>query len=320
MEELDWDRYFTQFILYHWIKSIQHPRINLRIGSVDIVLEYNEKKLFYVNGKRINKMEVPEVLEKAICSHTAKEYNEIVDIISKTSLEMHKFINRGLNIELNLYNLPEYVKHGKFMENMKTTHFEVSFRVVRIKNRNYIELLEKVDPQTGKPELVRIKDTRALMDLNKSASITWTRLTQVFGEGTKILEKPVDLQLDIDELLEKARERYVTAFKKSIDLLDSSIKELGAKRMDFQGSRGVWVKGLSGNEYFIKVDNIDDPLKGDPTCTVSHYPSNTHICIVDKTGSRANQVGLDKVVARMYALKNDSLIADHVHTLQSYVK
>lgn len=321
-ETLNWDQILGAFVRYHWIKATQFTYITMRIGTVDIKLEYKkDRKLFYINEKRINKDEVPDVLMKALCARTQEDYDIIVSAISKTSLEMHKFINEGLNIQLNLSSIPDFLNNSQYLKGIKSSYFDVSFKIVRLKNLNYIELLEKKKDENGNEiegsDLVRISDSRVLLSINNQ-TVQWNRLGEIFGEGTKVLAEPIDLKLNAAEIIEKARKRYIAAFEKSKQLLNSVIEELGAKIIDFHGKKGVVVKGASGTEYFIAVSNLDNPAKGDPECTVYHYPSNTHICIVDKLGN-GRQTGLDKVVARMYALANDSVLAEHIHTIRGYV-
>lgn len=318
VDTLDWDRYLSAFLVYHWIKATQYNTITLRLGNINVTLNYiPEKHLFYINGYRINKNEVPEVLGRALCYRDQAIYNDILAVISKTSLEMHRFIESGLLFQLNLNKLPEFAntKHA-FLKDQR--YFDISFRIVRIKNTNYIEVFDKKKPDQQYGDLVKIRDSRALMKLQNKI-VNWDEFSEHFGAKTKVLEKEVDLQINGAELLKQAIDRYVQAFNKSRALLNEAISETKSKIITFHNNKGILVEGSSGTEYFIKVTNLDNPLKGDPECSVAHYPSNTHICIVDKHGT-GKQTGLDPVVARIYALKNDSVLAEHIHTIKSYVQ
>ena len=306
VEELDWDRYLDAFIKYNWIRCSKQSPVNLKIGDVQIHMEYDGTR-YYINKKRVNKDEVPEVLLKALCAKTQKGYNDIVEIISKTSLEMHRFINEGLTIHLNIASISSEIQH--LIGKLNVRDFDVSFKIAREKNINYIELKDK---------FVRIKDSRILMDLNKQ-TVQYSRLMEIFGEGTKALHEPINVKTDATEIIRVAREKYMAAFEKSRTLLNDALKELGGKIIEWKDRKGVLISGSSGNTYFIHASNIEDPLKGEPECHVYHHPSNRHICIVDKSGA-GRQAGVDKIVARMYALRNDSVLAEHIHTLSEYVK
>ena len=125
VEELDWDRYLDAFIKYNWIRCSKQSPVNLKIGDVQIHMEYDGTR-YYINKKRVNKDEVPEVLLKALCAKTQKGYNDIVEIISKTSLEMHRFINEGLTIHLNIASISSEIQH--FIGKLNVRDFDVSFK------------------------------------------------------------------------------------------------------------------------------------------------------------------------------------------------
>ena len=67
---------------------------------------------------------------------------------------------------------------------------------------------------------------------------------------------------------------------------------------------------VNGNirSYFVEadLDNIN-------RCRVYSYPDMRYICIVDKTPDQ--QEGVDAIVNRLYALKNDSMLATQISTL-----
>jgi hypothetical protein len=310
LDELDWDTYMESFLRYLWIKSTTTSKtINIVIGDVKIALRYNAPtSVFYINDKRINKDEVVDVMLKAICANTQESYTEALDIISKTSLEMHKFILEGLNIDITFGNMPKELE-GYLTDSDIKKYMSLSFRIAREKGINYIELGSK---------FIKIKDSRKLMDLRYRSS-QYSEITRLFGPGTTVLEEPIEIHSQMADIIEVARAKYLAAFEKSKELLAFSLKELDATVTNFKGSDGVVIRGNSGNQYFIKVSNLNDPMKGEPECTVYLYPSYTHICIVDKS-STVKTVGMDKLVARMFALKNDSFLTGEIHTLKAHVK
>jgi len=316
VEQLDWDRYLDTFLRYHWlqISCLDNPIMQLTIGSVQVKLEYKpHSKFFYINDRRIIKDEVVPVLLKALCYSTKEEFDDVVKAISRTSLELHGFLAEGLTVHLNIATMDKELKeHPEYAQYLAESYFDVSFKIVRMKNINYIEL--------GKDRLVRIKNTRPLLSLQKS-DISYEKMKKLFGDDTKVLSEPVNIEADIGNIIKVAKQRYVAAFEKSKRLLSDAIEETHAEKLTSWGKnkkKGIKVTGSSGNTYFIEVSNLDDPLKGNPTCGVYHYSSGSHICIVDKSGG-GHQAGVDKVVARLYALRNDSVLAEHIHTLRRYV-
>lgn len=318
MEELNWENYLDSFIKYHWLKisCLSKPEIDLKIGNVDIKLEYKyNSNTFYINGKRINKDEVVPVLYKALCYTDTKQYNSIVEIISKTSLEIHKFIAEGLTFDLNISSftkeLKTYIQGSDNLDNLKS-YFKVTFRIVRIKNSNFIEMKDGT--------MIKIKNTRALLNL-KGKTVQYGKFKEVFGPDNNIFdgEVKVDEDVNIGEIISQAKERYIKAFEKSKKLLADAIEEVGAEVVkNWNSKKGVKVDGISGNTYFIEISNMDNPLEGEVSCRVYHYTTGNYICIVDKHGG-GHQAGVDRAVARLYALRNDSLLANDVYTLHSYL-
>ena len=62
-------------------------------------------------------------------------------------------------------------------------------------------------------------------------------------------------------------------------------------------------------KYLLEIDNndIENGRHG-----VYEYPTGKYFCIVDKSTS---QVGMDRIVNRIFALHNDSLLASQITTL-----
>ena len=61
--------------------------------------------------------------------------------------------------------------------------------------------------------------------------------------------------------------------------------------------------------YFLAV-NLDH---GNSYCRVYSYPDMQYLCVVDKGVDQS--INIDKIVQRIYALHNDSLVAEEVSTL-----
>ena len=67
---------------------------------------------------------------------------------------------------------------------------------------------------------------------------------------------------------------------------------------------GYLIAGISGQQYFLTKE-----------LQIYKYPSMEGVCIVDK--SQKNGFRNDRIVSRIFALANDSLIASDVHTLRN---
>jgi len=83
--------------------------------------------------------------------------------------------------------------------------------------------------------------------------------------------------------------------------------QVGTHRLqDGRTARGYVIKGKK-NTYLLEVHDDPDKKNG-----VYLYPAGNYVCIVDKSTS---QVGMDKLVNRIYALHNDTMLASQIHTI-----
>jgi len=125
-----------------------------------------------------------------------------------------------------------------------------------------------------------------------------------------LLEK--NSQLNYDEAIDCIKlglKRYRESIKKAKQLLQETIKKLDIKLIDVENSevngKGYLVTGKSGKQYLVT-----EGLK------VYRYPQMSYICIINK-GKVGNLNTTDLLISRIYALKNDSVMAnsDMIYTL-----
>ena len=113
---------------------------------------------------------------------------------------------------------------------------------------------------------------------------------------------------DLKEIIVEGKKTYQEALDKSKKLLDDTVAKFSLQPGTQNGKTGYFVQGKI-RKYFI--ENDVDLVDGTGRCPV--YDENgQYICIIDKSN---NQVGLDKLVNRIYALKNDRLLTSQIHTL-----
>ena len=81
--------------------------------------------------------------------------------------------------------------------------------------------------------------------------------------------------------------------------------------IDHEGTEltGYMIQG-NVKTYFLQV-NLESSYEN--STKVYEFPSMKYLCVVDKSVDRS--VSIDRVVSRIYALHNDSLIAQDVNTL-----
>ena len=285
-EEKDFNNIFNG-ICFSFVNNNKFDEQNKKVcwlGNFKVTLQekgdYN-----YIEGLRINKGEVEEVLRKGICFNKLKEYRNFLKEVSKCSIKIHNIINSGLVYNLNR----DKWANDKIFSTIKVT---------RKNGRHYLECKE---------ELFKISNINRIMD-----SQNWSYKDSSTHLISSILSEFSELSYDNALLvLKDGLKGYRLAKKKAKELLDETIKKLDIQRIDVDNSeisgKGYLVTGKSGKKYFIKED-----LK------VYEYPNFRYICIVDK-GQIGNLNSIDLLISRMFALCNDNVTADKelIYTLNA---
>lgn len=240
----------------------------------------------YINGHRVNKDEVEQCLQQALCYETQEDYDKFLQSVSKCSLKVHRYLQLGL--DLSVYDAFNHV------------NLTMKLPLERRNGHNYIVL--------GKNEY-RIHDTNALLRLeNKSdlLNIINVLLNPKIVSGVAIQ--------NMKAIVKSAKKAHEDAIMRSTRLLEDAENMFNLRKQRIRMGNGSYIFGyrITGKlkEYALEIDE-HDPAKG--RVSVYDYDSGTYICIVDKSRS---QVGMDKIVNRIYALANDSLVASQITTLQ----
>lgn len=233
-----------------------------------------------INGIRINKDEIVDVLLRAICYTKTTDFDNYLDSVSKCSLKYHKAIAGGIVLNVKDTLLDEKL--------------EFKIGLERDKNRNYISF----DGITKYP----VKDTNRLLNL----------LTAV--DMTRVINILVDQNIvgitgaDIKYIIKTGKEALVEERTKEKQMLDSAVKLFNCELLDdtlLDNGRtvsGYTVKGKL-REYIVDVK----------TLRVFEYPSGRYLCMVDK--GQNEHANTARLVSRMFALANDSKLAKEITTL-----
>ena len=263
------------------------------VGDVDYDLTFEKKQnslgnqyvVTRINGIKVNRDEVPEILRRGLCFTNQSAYDEFLDSARKCSLKIHAYLANGIHINV----------HDQF----KGTYIDCKIPLVRHKNKNYIKL--------GDSEF-HVSNTNRLVRLDKAQDVS---------EVINVLLNPDIVKVsgpdDIGFIIKRGEEEYKEAIRKSNELLSETEKLFGLEKEDhyIDGEHlvGYRIKG-SIREYFLAVDLRQGTGS---YCRVYEYPDMKYLCVVDK-GVDQN-INIDKVVQRIYALHNDSLVSEEVTTL-----
>lgn len=271
---------------YRNCKIFGADEFDINVDSKQLKLTKKNNR-YLINGIRINKHELAEVLKYAMCYPTEEDYKKFLEVVSKCSLKFQKAITRNIRVGLR-------GSLGTKRDRDSGEYYDIQLKLTREKNRNYIVVGEGKYP---------ISDTNKLIDSNGGDMIAYA------GMLMDITGMPLT---SVKELLGECHERYLAAVKKSKELLERTKKMFNVELKTVNGRTGLVLKGNSGNEYLIENNSYDDH---------TNYPiyqirgtDMEHRCIVDKT--LVNQVGEDALVSRIYALANDTYVAKDITTLK----
>ena len=262
------------------------------IGDVDynITLEYKENSrgvtycISKVNGHRINRTEIPDVIRRGLCFSNQQDFDDFCHQVSKCSLLYHKYLADGIGVSAK--------------DEFHHTNIRCKIPLVRRKNKNFIVLDGKDYP---------VSNTNRLIRLERVAEIS---------EVINILLNPDIVKLngpnDIRDVIRKGEAAYHDAIERSEKLLEDTEKLFNLEKteveLDERYVSGYVIRGQV-RTYFLAVSLDYD----NSYCRVYSYPDMQYLCVVDKGVDQS--INIDKIVQRIYALHNDSLVAEEVSTL-----
>ena len=239
---------------------------------------------WYLNDRRINYTELPDILERGICFENQVDFESFVKSVSACSLYFHKYLQRGIDINVR--------------DDFDSTNVTLKFPLERKKGKMYLVL--------GENEF-SVKNSHKIINLQKKYNMM--EVVTALLDGTVVRDVVAD---DIRDIIQDGKQAYITAIEKSKKLLTETetLYDIAADdhRVGEDTKFGYKIEGKM-RTYFLEK-NYESEDKN--SCGVYDYNTGQYICIVDKSTS---QVGMDKLVNRIFALHNDSLVAQHINTL-----
>jgi hypothetical protein len=261
------------------------------VGGVSINVE-TRGKLGYINGTRINVKELLPVLRRASCFTTTEDFDTFLKGVSKLSLKIHRYIANGIIFSVHIP--PAGLNAG-----------------YSVKSANVKLILERHDPHTYVKlgaHLCRVTDINKLLSLSNKGSMPLLELYNILAKSVVLPEDPGFL----NQLVEEGKKEYLNAKAKSKKLLEEAAGAVSARfgTYHIKGSGSIQGYQVVGKKdtYYVTCD----PEADNPESPKVYRGSGEYVCIVDTS---QKQVGFDAVVNRLYALKNDTLLAKQIHTL-----
>ncbi len=293
LENINFDRIREAFINHVTTLISRTDKLDLRVGDITLNLEKKVSEVtkkgststttssrIYINEERINTEEVGECIDRALCYSIQKEYNSFLDSVSKCSLRIHGYLQRGIEVSIS--------------NPFRGKSINLIFPLTREDGKNFIKIgdikyrvkdtnkLISVESQTNSEEIIaRLTDASVIYDLPREAIIP---------------------------LFKAAIEMYKVKITRANEFLTQTEKRFGLVKKQVTLDNGTSLMGYIVNgtirDYFVESNGGYD---------VYSYPQGKHICMVDKS---IVQTGVDKLIGRLYALKNDAVVAQHINTLE----
>ena len=269
--------------------------------KINILVE--KRLLIYINNIRFNKNEVISILKELTCYRDQAAADMFINNIGKVGLSVYIGITTGYDVTLGDTN-----KIFKFKKNPGRS--------------NYTLLLDDTElPFKG-------KDVITLLYKNfNHESITYfqTKLELAIYEGVGSSLNYIKYKFLIDEA-------YKAFKQKSEEFLAMKVTDIEGEFVEYINEKqtklkGVKLTGLSGNVYIVAYDKESSYVFMNPTKMsvdeikimglkedLSLYNKGKYICMIDQSNIKSN-IGYDTVVAKLMALKNDSIIASTIYNL-----
>ena len=268
-----------------------YPTMNQgHVGNVSFNIEEREStnklgitsKRYYVNNHRINVAEIHQCIERAICYETQEDFNHFLASVSSCSLKMHRYLQLGIDVRVR--------------DQFDNTQVVVKFPLERMKNLNYLVINDEEYKVRKTDKLIRLENADDMMEVIN---------VLLSGEVVDGVQAS-----DIRDIIESGKQAYIDAVEKSKELLKLAEDTLEIKEQHIELKDGTTFNG-----YIIEGDYRSYAINAhDERHSVYDIDTAQYICIVDKTNTA--QVGKDRLVNRLFALRNDSLVATKITTLK----
>lgn len=285
--------------------SADNTIINIKLNNaVDVKLEIrtskNGARLIYINEQRFNKNEVVTVLREMTCYRSQAEADMFIKNVGKLGLSVYIAISTG---------------------------YEVKFRNKRNAEESSSRIF-KFRKNKGRSNYSLILDTVEIKIVGKT--LINTLYSKFVGEYVynfndkvpSIIMKSVESSLDYAKYKFLIDSTYEAFQKNSRDFLAKKVKDVEGKFCKYYNSKNrklldaIEVTGTSKNHYVVCYDSTSSWVFLNPEVKDENtFKEGKYVCMVDQSNIKSN-IGYDTVIAKLMALRNDSVIAGTIYNLK----
>jgi hypothetical protein len=271
------------------INLVVNNVINITVSSK----VFNHKsRFFYINNQRVNKNEVALMLKEISCYRDIASAQAFITNIGRVGLSVYMGVTSGYTLKLGT---------------------EKIFKFKKLKGRsNYELLLEGSNTKIKGKKLISCLYDQFLFNASTEEAMK-SKIDDVIRETSSSTSEFIRYKLLIDDTF--------TSFKQQSEaVLDKKLLELDGQKIKFMIKKtvkeGVLITGLSGNTYAIAYDNSGSWVFMNPTLDIKDnvYKDGSYVCMVDQSNVKSS-FSYDTVIAKMMALKNDSVISKQIYNL-----
>jgi len=268
--------------------------INNKISiKVESRISSNKNRLFYINDQRINQNEICLMVKEVSCFRDAATVETFLSNVGRLGLAVYIGITSG-------YTLSNRIFKFRKLEGRSNYDLILHNTTIRIK---------------GKKILTHLYE--AFLEKLRAPHRALERFDSIIRESVLTTGDFIRYRLLIDET-------YTSFKKQSEEVIAKKILELEGQKVQFKLKKSlkeaVLMKGLSGNHYVIAFDNSGSWVFMNPTRIEESdvYENGFYVCMVDQSSIKSS-FNYDTVIAKMMALKNDSVIAKQIYNLDEAI-
>ena len=251
----------------------------------------NHNRFFYINDQRINKNEVSLMLKEISCYKDESSAISFLTNVGRIGLAVYMGVTSGYTLN---------------------TGSDVIYKFRKLKGRSNYELIldNAVTSIKGKKLLTCLYEQ--FLNNDRTARELREKIDNIIKDSVMSTTDFLRYRLLIDETY--------TSFKEQSELvLNRKIEELEGTKVSYLLKKtlktAILIVGTSGNQYIIAYDSKGSWVFMNPTKSNDTYSDGSYICMVDQSNIKSS-FSYDTVIAKLMAVKNDSVIAKQIYNLE----
>jgi len=274
----------TEYIRDRMYREFEKQTFEINGMEIEVEKDANRMK---INGTFCRIADVYDILTRAICYNSIKDYNKFIKDVSYIGMEWKKMIAEGIHLEINNPFNSVFRKIGEQTEEHLYLRFSLLWDADK-RTQVYLVLGDKKYPIRYKGKF--------------KSEFNMPRQTVTMASLKKKMKASLDDINDemIIEVVEKGIEEAKIVKERGLELVQNTIKEVNAKEgsIDLRGNNvfGFEFKGrVSGSKYFVEKNHL----------TVFKWMDGTwnRRCVVDD--SSKERIYEDRLANRLVNIYNE---------------